>query len=414
MEGTKRLTARAVRELTEPGRYGAGDGLYLDVASGGSKSWVFRFQLHGRRREMGVGSVRHFTLAEARDKAVDLRRAVARGLDPLDERRAIRASARAAAARAMTFLQCAEAYIAAHEDSWKNAKHRWQWGASLASFVYPHFGEVMVDRIDVAMVLKALEPIWRTKPETASRVRGRIETVLSWATAREYRQGENPARWRGHLQHMLPARNKVARVEHHAAMPYRDVGAFMAALADQNGVAARALEFTILTAARTGETIGARWSEFNMAERVWTVPAGRMKAGREHKVPLSHAALAVLTRMAETRESDFVFPGHRAGQALSNMAMLMLLRRMGHDSISVHGFRSSFSDWAAEQTAFPAEVREMALAHAVGDKVEAAYRRGALLQKRRQLADAWGRYCMTPTAPAGDVVPLQAATRRLT
>jgi len=257
-------------------------------------------------------------------------------------------------------------------------------------------------------VLKAVEPIWTTKPETAGRVRGRIESILDWATSRGYRTGENPARWRGHLENLLPKRSKVRRIEHHAALPYAEIGAFITELRQQEGVAARALEFAILTAARTGEVNGAQWGEINRAERLWTIPAERMKAGREHRVPLSDAALAIIDEMAAVRSGEFVFPGGKARRPLSNMAFLMLLRRMKRDDLTAHGFRSSFADWAAERTAFPAEVREMALAHSVGDKVEAAYRRGDLFQKRRQLADAWAKFCITPST-GGRVVPIRSA-----
>jgi integrase len=253
--------------------------------------------------------------------------------------------------------------------------------------------------------VKVLEPIWTEKPETASRVRGRIEAILDWATARGYRQGENPARWRGHIENLLPKKSKVRRVEHHAALPYPETAAFMVELRQQDGVAARALEFAILTAARTGEVIGGRWDEIDFAERLWTVPAERMKAGKEHRVPLSDAAMTILQTLRETREGDFIFPGSRGGRPISNMAMLMLLRRMGRSDLTAHGFRSSFRDWAAECTTFPAEVAEMALAHVVGDKVEAAYRRGDLFQKRREIMDAWSKSCATPPT-GGRVVPL--------
>jgi integrase len=256
--------------------------------------------------------------------------------------------------------------------------------------------------------MRALEPIWTVKPETAGRVRGRIEAILDWAAARGYRAGENPARWRGHLDKLLPARSKVRRVEHHAALPYIEIGEFMAELRQQEGVVARALEFVILTAARTGEAIGARWSELNLTDRLWTVPAERMKAGREHRVPLSDRALAIVESMASIRSSDYVFPGGKAGRPLSNMALLMLLRRLGRDDLTSHGFRSTFRDWAAESTAFPAEVAEMALAHAVGDRVEAAYRRGHLLQKRRQLAEAWASFCETKAGLGAEVAPIRA------
>jgi integrase len=255
--------------------------------------------------------------------------------------------------------------------------------------------------------MNAIEPIWTTKPETASRVRGRIESILDWAAARGYRQGENPARWRGHLENLLPKKNKVRRVEHLAALPYREIGMFMAELRGQEGAAARALEFAILTSARTGEVMGARWDEINLADRMWTIPAERMKAGKEHRVPLADAAMAIVEKMAAIRSGEFVFPGGKAGRPLSNMAFLMLLRRIGRNDLTVHGFRSSFRDWAAERTGFPAEVAEMALAHAVSDKVEAAYRRGDLFQKRRQLAEAWAKFCATP-ALAEKVVPIRA------
>jgi integrase len=262
-----------------------------------------------------------------------------------------------------------------------------------------------VQSVDVGLVMKAIEPIWTTKPETASRVRGRIESVLDWAKARGYRQGENPARWRGHLDHLLPARSKIRRVTHHPALPYAELPAFMAALRAQEGFAARALEFAILTAARTGEVIGARWDEINIAGRLWTVSAERMKAGKEHRLPLSDAALAIVEQMASIRSCEFVFPSAKSNRPLSNMVFLMLLRRMGHGGLTVHGFRSTFSDWCSECTNFAAEVREMALAHTVSDKVEAAYRRGDLFQKRRQLAEAWARFCEAP-AIEGEVVPL--------
>jgi integrase len=272
--------------------------------------------------------------------------------------------------------------------------------------VNPVFGSLPVQAIDVGLVMKVLEPIWSTKPETAGRVRGRIESVLDWASARGYRQGENPARWRGHIENLLPKKGMVRRVEHHAALPYTEIGTFIAELRKQEGVAAQALEFTILTAARTGEVIGAKWDEFDLGERLWTVPGERMKAGKEHRVPLSDAALAIVEKMAEIRQSEFVFPGGRANRPLSNMAFFMLLRRMGCGDLTAHGFRSSFRDWAAERTAFPAEVADMALAHVVSDKVKAAYRRGDLFQKRRQLSDAWAKFCATP--PSGSkVVPIR-------
>jgi integrase len=400
-----KLTAVAVTQAKRRGYYGDGGGLFLQVSINGAKSWVFRFKEGGRLREMGLGPTHTVSLAEARQKALECRKARLDGHDPIEARKAERMKARLDAAKAMTFEACAERYIAAHKAGWKNDKHAAQWPATLSTYVYPVFGSLPVQAVDVGLVMKAIEPIWTAKPETASRVRGRVESIIDWATARGYRQGENPARWRGHIENLLPKKTKVRRVEHHAALPYPEIAAFMVGLRQQEGVAARALEFAILTAARTGEVIGARWDEINIGERLWTVPAERMKGGREHRVPLSDAALAIVEAMAAIRAGDFVFPGGKANRPLSNMALLMLLRRIGRGELTAHGFRSTFRDWAAERTTSPAEVAEMALAHTVSDKVEAAYRRGDLFQKRRQLADAWAKFCAAAT-PAGRVVPL--------
>jgi integrase len=303
-------------------------------------------------------------------------------------RKAARQTTQLAAAKAVTFKECARRYIAAHQPGWQNPKHAAQWGSTLEAYVYPVFGDFPIQGVDVGLVLKALEPVWTTKPETASRVRGRIERIFDWATARGYRQGENPARWRGHLENLLPKKTKIRRVKHHAALPYPEIGAFISQLRRHGGIASSALEFAILTAARTNEVVGARWSEIDLPERLWTIPAERMKVGKEHRVPLSDAAVAIVKQMQTVRSSDFVFPGGSIRRPISNMAMLMVLRRMGRSDLTTHGFRSSFRDWVAERTGFPAEVAEMALAHAVGDKVEAAYRRGDLYQKLRQLAEA--------------------------
>jgi integrase len=392
-----KLTALAVAKAKRRGYYSDGGGLFLQVSSFGSKSWVFRFREAGRLREMGLGATHTIELVEAREKARECRRLRLDGIDPIEARKGVRSQKRLDAAKAMTFKNCAERYIASHSAGWRSATHAAQWPSTLRRYVYPVFGSLPAQAVDVGLVLKVLEPIWTTKPETASRVRGRIESVLDWATARGHRQGENPARWRGHLENLLPKKSKVQPVKHHAAMPHDEIGDFMAQLKQQEGVAARALEFAILTAARTGEVIGARWPEINFAGRLWVVPAARMKAGKEHRVPLSDAALNILRKIQGIRQDDFVFPGGRTRRPISNMAMAMTLRRMGQSDLTVHGFRSSFRDWAAERTDFPSEVAEIALAHAVGDKVEAAYRRGDLFQKRRRLMDEWSRFC-TPTA----------------
>ena len=386
--GRNRLTVVQIR-ATKPGvskngrpyakLYADGGGLYLRVDPSGAKSWVFRYAIAGRQRDFGLGSAADFSLAEARDRALAARKLVADGQDPVEAKKEKRRAAAVASATGMTFQACAEGYIAAHRAGWRNPRHAAQWPSTLEAYVYPVFGALPVAAIDVGLVMKVLEPIWTEKPETASRVRGRVEAVLDWAEARGYRQGENPARWK-RLQSLLPKKSKVRRVEHHAALPYPEIADFMNELRGRDGIAARALEFTVLTAARTGGTIGARWAEIDLQSRLWTIPAERMKAGKEHRVPLSEAAMAVLASLK--REGDRVFP-------VSNMAMNTLLRRMGRDDLTVHGFRSTFSDWCAEQTNTPSEVREMALAHAVGDKVEAAYRRGDLFQKRRKLAEVW-------------------------
>jgi integrase len=394
--GIGKLTALGVDRAKRRGYYGDGGGLFLQVSASGAKSWVFRFKEAGRLREMGLGATHTLNLAEARERARECRRMRLDGIDPIEARKAARAKARFEAQNAISFKACAERYIAAHKAGWRNPKHAAQWPSTLSTYVYPVFGSLSVQAVDVGLVLKAVEPIWTEKPETASRVRGRIESVLDWATSRGYRQGENPARWRGHLENLLPKKSKIRRVEHHAALPYAEMGDFMASVKKQEGVAARALEFAILTAARTGEVIGAKWPEINFAERLSTIPAERMKAGREHRVPLSDAALAIVEEMQKIRDGEFVFPGAKAHRPLSNMAFLMLLRRMGRGDLTAHGFRSTFSDWCSEQTNFPAEVREMALAHTVSDEVEAAYRRGDLLRKRRQLMDAWARFCGAP------------------
>jgi integrase len=402
-----KLKALDVSRAKAPGYYGDGGGLYLLIGPTGAKSWIFRFRKAGRLREMGLGPLHTIGLADAREKARECRRLRLEGQDPIEIRRAKRLEDMLDAAKAMTFKACAERYIAAHEAGWRNPKHAAQWPSTLQTYVYPVMGALPVHAVDVSLVMKVLDPIWSTKPETASRVRGRIESVLDWATARGYRQGENPARWKGHLENLLPKKSKVRRVEHHAALPHVELAEFMVELRQQEGVAARALEFAILTAARTGEVLGARWSEIDFKARLWTVPADRMKTGKKHRVPLSDAAVAVLEGMEAIREGDFVFPGGRARRPLSNRSMWTTLRRMQRGDLTAHGFRSSFSDWCSERTHFPAEVREMALAHTVGDTVEAAYRRGDLFEKRRQVMDAWASFATA--APSGNVVPIAAA-----
>jgi integrase len=388
-----KLNALAVSRAKKRGYLSDGGGLYLQVGPNGSKSWVFRFRDGARLKEMGLGSTHTLTLAEAREAALVCRKQRLAGLDPITARHQARAAAQLEAAKTLTFEQCAEAFIEGHRASWQNAKHAAQWGSTLKTYAYPVFGSLPVAAIDTPLVLRALEPIWKTKTETASRLRQRIEAILDWARVRGYREGENPARLKGHLDHTLPARAKVAKVVHHAALPYDEIGPFMMKLRDQPGISAMALEFAILTAARTGEVLRATWDEFDLGGKMWTVPAARMKAGKEHRVPLSDPAADILQKLEAMKSGPFVFPGGKAGKPLSSMAMLMTLRRMERGDLTAHGFRSTFRDWAAEQTNFPGEVAEMALAHSVSDAVEAAYRRGDLFEKRRKLMEAWASFC---------------------
>jgi integrase len=375
-----------------------GSGLYLQATKRSddsiSKSWIFRFALKGRERHMGLGSVADVGLAQARRAAAEARKLTGQGIDPIDVRAASRAAAAAAGAKQMTFDEAAAAYIAGNQSEWGNAKHAKQWSATLRDYVSPVFGKIGIGDIDTALVLTALEPMWNEKTETAYRVRGRIENVLDWARARGYRAGENPARWRGHPDHILPARKPSNK--HHAALPYDELPAFLARLREQRGVGPRALEFTILTAARSGETVGATMGEINRRDRMWVIPASRMKAGKEHRVPLSDRALAIIEELAPLRgDSEYLFPGIRG--RLSDTIMRKSL--CGSD-VTVHGFRSVFKDWATERSDFPDEVSEMALAHAIGNRVHRAYLRSDLMDKRRALMDAWAKYC-------GRVVPVK-------
>lgn len=388
-----KLSDRAVKAAKTPGYYGDGAGLYLQVSSTATKSWILRFTLRGRQREMGLGPYPEVTLGEAREQRDGHRKMLVRGVDPLEAKEATQRAVAAEAVHAVSFKAEAEAYIEAHRSGWKNAKHADQWTNTLSTYAYPFIGKQLVSDIDTAFVMKCLQPIWNDKTETASRVRGRIESVLDYATAMGHRSGDNPARWRGNLDNLLPKPSKVAKTENHPAVPYPEIGKFMKALRAEQGVAARAVEFIVLTATRTNEALMARWEEIDVKTKLWTVPAERMKSGKDHRVPLSSAAVAVLQRMAEFGTKGYVFPGAKEHRPLSNMAGLQLLKRMDYGQYTVHGFRSTFRDWAAEQTDFPREVAEMALAHVIKDAVEAAYRRGDLYEKRTRLMQAWADYC---------------------
>ncbi|MER2537777.1 MAG: integrase arm-type DNA-binding domain-containing protein [Azonexus sp.] len=399
------LTALFVTKVKKPGLYCDGGSLYLQVSPTGSKSWLFRFMFDRKADNMGLGPVHTVGLADARLKALECRKLLHEGKNPKAERDAAIAASKLANARVMTFRQCAEAYIKTHRHAWKSEKHASQWENTLRDYAYPVIGDLQVSAIDTDLVIKCLAGIWIEKTETATRVRGRIESILDWATTSKYRTGENPARWRGHLKNLLAAPSKVAPVIHHPALPYDQVADFMKSLKAIDGVSSLALEFAILTAARTNEVIGATWEEIDTDKALWIIPANRMKAGREHRVHLSTRALEILTVAHEQKQSNYVFPGKRESKPLSNMALLMTLRRMKRTDLTAHGFRSTFRDWASEVSMYPQEVAEMALAHTVADKVEAAYRRGDLLQKRRQLMEDWARYCETPPIN-GNVIPI--------
>ncbi|MGC1575796.1 MAG: integrase arm-type DNA-binding domain-containing protein [Beijerinckiaceae bacterium] len=406
-----RLTALKIEKAKKPGMYADGGGLYLRVTPEGARNWVLRYMLHRKPHWMGLGPLALYGLADARARALDARRKRHDGIDPIEARRVERARQRVEAAKVITFKQCAESYVAAHRAGWRNGKHAAQWSATLSTYANPVIGELPVQSVDTGLVLKVLEAIWTTKPETASRLHGRLESILDFAKARGYRDGENPARWRGHLDKLLAARSKVRQIEHHAALPYAELAAFLPTLREQEGVAARALEFLILTAARTGEVIGACWNEIDLLDKVWTVPANRMKAHRQHRVPLSPQALAILSEMQAAsgggNDGAFVFPGRKAEKPLSNMAFLMLLRRMGRADLTAHGFRATFKTWASERTSFQREIIEVALAHLMsGDKTEEAYWRGDLLEKRRRLMGEWAVFCGEPMI-ASEVVPLR-------
>ncbi|MDA8751752.1 tyrosine-type recombinase/integrase [Planktomarina temperata] len=389
-------SARSVATATEIGYHRCDRGLYLQVAGSGTKSWLFRYKspVTAKQREMGLGSLNLVSLAAARNIALECRRQVLSGLDPLEERARVKRVRQLEQARSITFREAAEQCIASKKPEWKNAKHAQQWTNTLTTYAYPVFGTLSVSDLDTDLVLKAIEPIWLSKAETASRVRQRIETVWDWARARKYVEGENPARLRGHLDKILAKTAKVKRVKHHAAVPYKQIAAFITKLRGRKGSSALAMEFMLLTAGRTGEVRGARWQEINLTTKVWTIPAGRMKAGKEHRVPLCDRALQILNSMTSNRNPDeFVFPGWRAGTGLSDGAMLALLRKVDVGPYTPHGFRSTFRDWAAEEAhQFSNETVELALAHTIKNKAEAAYRRGDQLERRRELMKAWNDY----------------------
>ena len=393
-----RLSATQVAKLKVPGRHADGGGLYLFIDGSGRRRWIFMYTRAGKRTELGLGSARDLSLANARNEAAALRAILASGGDPKAER--------AKDDCVPTFGESADTYVETMRPSWRNAKHAAQWTMTLTRYAEPIRAKP-VDEISTQHVLDVLQPLWQRTPETAERLRGRIENVLDAAKARGHRSGENPARWRGHLDQLLPKRQRLSR-GHHKALPYDALPAFMADLRNRDAIAARALEFLILTAARSGEVLGAKLDEIDLEKKVWIIPAERMKAGREHRVPLSPRAIEIVDAMQALGRGPNLFPGPKPEASLSSMAMAMLLRRMKSD-VTVHGFRSTFRDWASETTGFSHEVCEMALAHTISNKAEAAYRRGDLFDKRRKLMEAWAGYCAS--AVSDKVVRLKASAR---
>jgi integrase len=400
----KDLTAKQVTVLRKPGKHRVSRNLYLQISEAGARSWLFRYMRHGKPHWHGLGSWDLMSLADARDKVLTCRKMLQSGIDPIEHERAQRMQVLLVSAATLTFRECGEAYLRSHDGSWRSDRHRHQWRASLATYVYPAIGNLPVQVIDVGLVLKAIEPIWHTKTETATRVLGRIEAILDWATVRGYRQGDNPARWRNHLDQLLPARAKLQPRQHFTAMPYTEVPKFVARLRERSGIPSRALEFTILNASRTAETLGATWAEIDLTAGIWTIPSGRIKAGREHRQPLSDRALEILRSLPREPDSPRVFISSRQGKPLAGVAMLRVLCDMGAH-VTTHGFRAAFRTWAAEQTNFPRDLTEAALAHVVETRTGAAYQRGDLFEKRRRLMSAWARYCSTPRA-TGEVVPM--------
>lgn len=389
----KELSALEISRLREPKHHAVGGipGLYLYVNSNGARSWVLRSVVADVRRHMGLGSYPAVTLAMAREKARQAREEIFAGVDPILKRKQLASALRAQQVSQKTFEDAAKSYLSAHGDSWKNPKHRAQWTSTLQTYAYPIVGNLLVSDISHTHILSVLEPIWKTKNETAVRLRGRIESVLDWATVRGLRSGENPARWKGNLDILLPAPNKVKKVAHHAAVGLDVMPAFMVKLRSQVGISARALEFAVLCASRSGEVRGAAWDEVDLEKAIWTIPAERMKAKKEHRVPLSPDALNLLNAQTKQEGSPLIFPG-RKGQPLSDMSLLAVMRRMEVDAVP-HGFRSTFRDWVGEKTSYPREVAEAALAHALESKVEAAYRRGDALDKRREMMRDWAIFC---------------------
>ncbi len=403
---SNKLNAKQVANLSEVGKYSDGDGLYLLITKHNSKSWLFRYQMNGKRREMGLGGFPTTTLAAARTKARDAREKIGAGVDPLTAKQASKAAQRAAQAKQKTFKQCANDYIALNEASWRNPKHRQQWHNTLKTYAFPAIGDLNVADIETIHITDILEPIWHSKTETATRVRGRIQRVLDYAKVKGLRDGENPARWDGHLKMMLPAPTKLKNVQHHKAMPYQEVPGLMLELEANKSVSSLALQFIILTACRSGEALGATWGEIDLNAKTWSIPASRMKAGQDHAVPLSYWALETIKKLPRIDNNPHLFAGQRHQRPISAAAIAKLLNKTTRKNATIHGFRSSFRDWAGEQTNFPRNDVERCLAHTLQDKTEAAYYRSNILEKRRKIMDAWAKQCARATAQTSSVIPI--------
>lgn len=401
------LSAKKIEHLKKVGYHADGDNLYMQVTSSNAKSWIFRFSFDGKRREMGIGPYPEITLEKARESAIELRRLVKAGIDPIEQRKADQAAKRAERSNAVTFAYCAKQYIESHRHGWKNVKHAQQWENTLEQYAYPVIGETIIKDVDTALIMRILQPIWLTKNETAGRLRGRLENILDWAAVQGFRAVENPARWKGHLDNLLASPGKVQKNNHFKALPYSEINPLIFALRANGSVSAKALEFLILTAARTGEIIGAKWDEIDFDNKLWIVPADRMKAGREHRIPLSSRAVEIIKEMQALKTNNAIFPGRSKGGFLSNAAMDKLLQQTLGIDATVHGMRSTFRDWASERTAYPHEVCEMALAHTIRNQAEAAYRRGDLIEKRRNLMEDWLKFCETVVDMSGAVIPFK-------
>ncbi len=402
-----KLTDRSVKAQKKQGRYADGNGLYLQVSKSGSKSWLFRYMLDGRARQMGLGSVGTKTLSEAREDSLTYKRLLKEGIDPIQDRNNRIAKTKAANKDILTFKESTEEYLKAHSAAWKSVRHGEIWHSSVKRYAYPELGTMPISSIERSHIMRVLKPIWVKKTETAKKLRGRLEAILDWATVQDYRKGENPARWRGHLDKLLPKPSEVHTVQHFAALPYSEINNFMNKLREREALSALALRLISLTATRSGAVRGAKWSEFDLKNAIWTIPAERMKARKEHVIPLCNEALSIVLSLPHLAGSEYLFTGTRSGKPISDVVFKKLMERMKTTGITTHGFRSTFRDWAAEQTSFPREVIESALAHQLKDKTEAAYFRSNLLDKRRELMDKWGDYTLLPTIETGEVINIK-------